>query len=151
MPAVGERTGAAPQSHQGNGDTALAEYSGSGGQAQEREMFSEARATVEDSEWQAEHPAYEQHHICPVHAPTSCGPTYACAIWTSISSGAVSRVAWVHCRSRCRIRSRYSLRVMRPPMVASWRMESTIVRTCSRPPRSMTGVRLRMALSDSVF
>src|SRR5207247_4612666 len=39
MPAVGEGTRAAPQSHQGNGDTTLAEYSGSAGQAQEREMF----------------------------------------------------------------------------------------------------------------
>src|SRR5712691_3674587 len=107
MPAVGEGTRAAPQSHQGNGDTALAEYLGSGGKAQERDMFPEARATVEDAKWQAEYPAYEQRCIFPVHAPTARGPTYVCAIWTSISSGAVSRVSWVHCRSRSRIRSRY--------------------------------------------
>src|SRR5439155_24175793 len=132
MPAVGEGTGAAPQSHQRNGDTALAEYSRSGGKAQERAMFPQAHATVADPEWQAEYPAYEQRRISPVHAPTSCGPTYACAIWTSIS-GAVSRVFWVNCRSRSRIRSRYSLRLMRLPRVVSWRRESTIVRKCSPP------------------
>src|SRR5207245_11297164 len=120
-------------------------------QAQERDMFPEACATGEDPEWQAEYRVYEQHRICPVHALTSRGPTYACAIWTSISSGAVLRVSWVHCRSRSRIRFRYSLRVMRLPMVVSWRMESTMVRKCSPPPRSMKGVRMRMALSDSVF
>src|SRR2546427_6567949 len=60
MPSVGEGARAAPQSQQGNGDAALAEYSGSGGQAQEQDMFPQAHATVEDPEWQAEYPAYEQ-------------------------------------------------------------------------------------------
>src|SRR5207244_3799575 len=84
MPAIGEGTRAAPQSHQGNGDTALAEYLGSGGKAQEQDMFPQAHAIVDDSEWQGQYPTNEQQCIFLVHAPTSLGPTYACAIWTSI-------------------------------------------------------------------
>src|SRR5713226_10684564 len=150
MSAVRERTGAPPQSHQGHGGAAFAEDPGGGREPQELEMVPEAEATADEPERQGYDPAGKEQRILHVHTFAPCSLANACAIGTSsscVSAGTPS----VHLRSRSRMRLRYSLLVMRPPMVVSWRMESTIVRKCSPPPRSMKGVRMRMALSDRVF
>src|SRR5712692_8528096 len=150
MPAVRERTGAPPQSHQGHGGAAFAEDLGGGREPQELDMVPEAEATADEPERQRQDPAGKEQRILHVHTLAPCSLANACAIGTSSSCDSGGSVS-VHLRSRSRMRLRYSLLVMRPPMVVSWRMESTIVRKCSPPPRSMKGVRMRMALSDSVF
>src|SRR6266852_3893730 len=133
MPAICERTGAPPQSDEGHGSAAFAKYLGSGREPQELDMVPETEATADEPERQGHDPAGKEQRILHVHKFAPCSLANACAIGTS-SSCVSAGTASVHLRSRSRMRSRYSLLVMRPTMVVSWGMESTIVRKCSAPP-----------------
>src|SRR5713226_1044837 len=57
MPAVRERTGAPPQSHQGNGGAAFAEDPGSGRKSQELNVVPEAAVNPGESERQGHYAA----------------------------------------------------------------------------------------------
>src|SRR6266849_6608749 len=72
MPAVRERTGAAPESDQGNGGAACAQDLGSGCKLQELDMAQEAEETREESPWQGHGPAGKEQHILAIHTFTPC-------------------------------------------------------------------------------
>jgi hypothetical protein len=90
MPAVRERTGAPPQSYQGNGGAACAQDLGSGRKSQELDMVPEAEETPENSERQGQDPAGKEQRILAIHAFTPCSRANACAIGTSSSWVAAS-------------------------------------------------------------